>query len=198
MNRRTGEKPLGAGGSSFELIDAGVLFDELRLEEGDTFLDLACGRGLYTLAAAAYVGETGRLFALDLWEEGIASLILEAARRGFANVSAIAGDVRDRIPIESGVVDVCLMAAVLHDFVAIGADSAALAETARVLKPGGLLAVVEFKKMDGPPGPPASVRLVPEQVEKLVLPFGFTGKSFRDLGAYHYLVTYLRSGLEKT
>jgi len=198
MNRRTGENPLGAGGSSFELIDATILFDELGLKKGDTFLDLACGRGLYTLAAAEFVGEKGRLFALDLWEEGVASLILEAARRGFANISATVGDVRDGIPIESGAVDVCLMASVLHDFVAIGADSAALDETARMLKPGGLLAVVEFKKMDGPPGPPASVRLVPEQVEKLVLPFGFTGKSFRDLGSYHYLVTYLRSGLEKT
>lgn len=52
--------------------------------------------------------------------------------------------------------------------------------------------------MDGPPGPPASVRLVPEQVAQTVLPFGFTGKSFRDLGAHHYLATFLRSGLEKT
>jgi len=198
MNRRNGEKPLGAGGSSFELIDRAALFDELRLKKGDTFLDLACGKGLYTLAAAEFVGESGRLFALDLWEEGIASLILEAARRGIANLSAVVADVRCPLPMESGAVDVCLMATVLHDFIELGVDSAALAETARVLKPGGLLAVVEFKKMDGPPGPPASVRLVPEQVEQTVLPFGFTGKSFRDLGVHHYLMTFLRPRLERT
>ncbi|NIS63044.1 MAG: hypothetical protein GTO13_20820 [Proteobacteria bacterium] len=39
------EKPLGAGKSSFELVDSGMVFGELRLKRGSTLLDFACGTG---------------------------------------------------------------------------------------------------------------------------------------------------------
>ena len=48
--------PTGAGKSSFELIDSTLLFRELDLKPGVTVLDLACGKGAYTLAASEKVG----------------------------------------------------------------------------------------------------------------------------------------------
>jgi ubiquinone/menaquinone biosynthesis C-methylase UbiE len=135
-------KPLGAGGSSFELIDAGALFREIALRKGDAFLDLACGRGFYALAAAELVGNSGKLYALDLWREGIDSLVRETAARDIGNLTAWIRDIRDGIPLPDRTIDVCLVATVLHDFLGIGADAVAIKEIARVLKPEGLLAVV--------------------------------------------------------
>jgi ubiquinone/menaquinone biosynthesis C-methylase UbiE len=66
-----------------------------------------------------------------------------------------------------------------------------LKEIARVLKPGGLLAVVEFKKIEPPPGPPAAVRLRPEDVATIVSPQGFKAKTHLDLGVYHYLSSFV-------
>jgi ubiquinone/menaquinone biosynthesis C-methylase UbiE len=191
MKKESKEIPLGAGGSSFELIDAGILFGELKLAKGSTFLDLACGRGMYTLAAREFIGEDGRLYALDLWEEGIESLKQSATSRGITNITARVSDVGKRIPIESGVVDVCLIATVLHDLVEAKADKGAVEEVTRVLKRGGRLAVIEFKKIDGPPGPPLKIRLAPEEVENLIIPFGFTKKKTLDLGPYNYLITFV-------
>ncbi len=45
-------KPLGAGHGSFDRIDSASLFKDLRLKKGSAFLDIACGRGAYTLAAS--------------------------------------------------------------------------------------------------------------------------------------------------
>lgn len=66
--------PKGAGKSSFERIDSARFFRELDLKKGITFLDLACGRGTYSLAVSEIIGPAGRVYAVDLWEEGILGL----------------------------------------------------------------------------------------------------------------------------
>jgi ubiquinone/menaquinone biosynthesis C-methylase UbiE len=192
MNHQRDRVPPGAGSSSFDLIDPAILFRELGLGADSVFLDIACGRGVYTLAAAKIIGRDGLLYAVDLWDEGIAALISEAESRGLENIKAMVADVGFRIPVDDGIVDVALMATVLHDLAQEGKAGATLEETARVLKPGGVFAVVEFNKTEGPPGPPASIRLAPAEVEALVLPFGFAKKSHRVLGPHNYLLTFRR------
>ena len=176
------EEPLGAGHGSFDRIDSASLFKDLRLKKGSAFLDIACGRGAYTLAAAKLVGPEGALYAVDLWKEGIAALTGEARALGIKNVIARVADVGKTIPFADGSADAALLAVVLHDLVEEGKESKALQETARVLKPGGILAVVEFKKIDAASGPPKRVRLDRREVEDLVAPFGFKTVRFRDLG----------------
>lgn len=56
-----------------------------------------------------------------------------------------------------------------------------------MLRPGGTFAVLEFKKIDGPPGPPKAIRLAPEEVERLVSPFGFKPEKTIECGDYHYV-----------
>lgn len=74
-------KPTGAGKSSYELIDPDRLFAALALQEDTVFLDAACGRGAYSLAASRFIGPQGRIYAFDLWEQGIADLQREFSDR---------------------------------------------------------------------------------------------------------------------
>lgn len=39
-----------------------------------------------------------------------------------------------------------------------------------------------------PAGPPISSRLAPEEVDRIVRPFGFQKTKFVDVGPYHYLL----------
>jgi len=180
-------KPTGAGRSSFDLIDAAALFDELKLNRHTTFLDAACGRGAYSIAAARRIGAGGKVYAVDLWQEGIEALQKEIRTLGIGNAEAVVADVSKRIPVDDHTIEVCLLATVLHDLTRDNAAQGALIEVKRVLKPGGMLAVVEFKKIDGPPGPPIGVRLAPQEVEKQLEPHAFEVTKTRDIGAFNYL-----------
>ena len=187
---RLKEKPQGAGGSSFQLIDAEKVLEELHLKKGNTFLDMACGQGEYAIEFSNIVGEDGLIYAVDLWDENIVQLRKAVSGAWIKNIKAIVADVSKVMPIGNDSVDVCLMATVLHDLILEKAADEAIKEAARVLKPNGLLAIIEFKKIDGPPGPPLKIRLNPNEVESIVTSFGFIKKEVKEVGEYNYLMTF--------
>lgn len=92
-----------------------------------------------------------------------------------------------RIPLEDRNIDIALMATVLHDLIEVNAERGTLKEVRRVLKPGGKLVIIEFKKVEGPPGPPVAIRLTPEETEKIVSGYGFKQEKVIDIGPYNYL-----------
>jgi ubiquinone/menaquinone biosynthesis C-methylase UbiE len=184
-------KPPGAGKSSFELIETEKLFHILALKPCCTVLDMGCGSGMYSLALAKIIGDGGRVHAVDLWAEGVERLRETIERRGLKNISPIVADVSKTLPLPGDSMDVILMATVLHDLKEAGVQDGALAEARRLLKSHGLFAVVEFKKVPGPPGPPISIRLSPDELTALVEPFGFTRTGLQEIGPYNYLITFV-------
>ena len=182
--------PIGAGKSSFELIDAGAFFEALSLAPGMAVLDIACGRGAYSLAASERVGPGGTVFAVDLWEDGIVLLEQEAESRGIQNITARVADAGRRIPAEDESIDLCLMCTVLHDFVLDGNVDGVLTETVRILKPGGILAINEFEKIEAPPGPPITSRLSSEEVEMILSEYNFKKLKQISIGPYNYLMRF--------
>jgi ubiquinone/menaquinone biosynthesis C-methylase UbiE len=132
------------------------------------------------------------VYAVDLWEEGIAVLKGRAAKAGLTNLKALVS-AAGQVPLADESVDVGFMATVLHDLVEAGTADGALTEMARMLKPGGRFAIVEFAKIDGPPGPPRHIRLDPEEVETLVTPYGFRRQKTKELGPHNYLITFMKS-----
>jgi ubiquinone/menaquinone biosynthesis C-methylase UbiE len=191
-NNSESPKPPGAGKSSYDLIDPDALWAEIDLPEGITFLDLGCGQGNYALAAADRIGPAGTVYAVDLWDEGIVTLRERAAREGRTNLTCLVAGA-DQVPLDNLSVDVGFMATVLHDLVEAGTAAGALAEAARIIKPGGRLTIVEFDKIDGPPGPPRNIRLDAGEVEALVAPYGFRRQKIARLGPYNYLMTFVKS-----
>jgi ubiquinone/menaquinone biosynthesis C-methylase UbiE len=95
--------------------------------------------------------------------------------------------------VDDKIVDACLMATVLHDFVEDQISKEVLHEVVRVLKPDGLLAIVEFKKIEGPPGPPVHIRLSPEEVSGMLAPYGFTKERLVEVGPFNYLMLFRKS-----
>ena len=184
--------PKGAGKSSYELIEPDLVFERLALEKHSAFLDVACGFGKYAIAAAEIMSDNGIVYAIDLWPEGIAALQQEAVGKKIGNIWLSVGDVSRRLPLEDNSIDVCLMATVLHDLVETGKEKPALQEITRVLGPQGELFVIEFEKIEGPPGPPIDIRLSGEQVEGIVAPFGFQTKGGISVGKFNYLISFTR------
>jgi ubiquinone/menaquinone biosynthesis C-methylase UbiE len=190
MTKHHETKPTGAGKSSFGLIDTSKFFQELDLKKGTTFLDVACGWGAYSLAAADIVGKDGQVYAVDLFEEGITSLRKEADAKGIQNLATFVSNVAQKIPVDNDCVNVCLMATVLHDFVGDKVERQVMKEIVRVMKPNGVLAIVEYHKKEGPPGPPKRVRLSPEEVVKILSVYGYKQNRYTEIGPDNYLQIY--------
>lgn len=181
------EKPIAAGKSSYDLIDKEKVFAALELKRDTVMLDVACGAGKYSIAASEIIGSEGVIYAIDLWEEGINILRQTVAEKDIKNIRPVLGDVNKRIPVEDRSIDVVLMATVLHDLIEVNAEKGTLNEVRRVLKPGGRLVIIEFKKIEGPPGPPVAIRLTPEETDKIVSAYGFKQEKVIDVGQYNYL-----------
>lgn len=109
----------------------------LGLEPGQAVLDIGSGPGLLARELADAVGPTGRVCGLDLSEP-----MLEMGRRRCADrpqVSFEQGDAAT-LPFEAGAFDVVVTTQV-YEYVAD--IPGALAEVARVLRPGGLVAILD-------------------------------------------------------
>lgn len=184
------DPPIGAGKSSFDLVDPERLFEILALAPDSVLLDVGCGAGHYALAAAVRLSPGGRVHAVDAWAEAIETLEETAEAMGLANVRARVADAGKRLPLENQRVDVCLLAAVFHELVQAGRDRGTLREIRRVLKPQGRLAVVEFKARQASPGAPPGVCLAPEDLAGRVGAHGFRCQGFQDLTEALYLALF--------
>jgi len=187
------ERHVHAGKSSKAYLDADKVLKEIGLKSGASFLDIGSGEGYLSTAASRMVGGKGKVYAIDSYEESLDKLREHIHREKISNLEAIVADATRKIPLADGIVDVCLMANVLHGFADDEEVAGVMHEIVRVMKTGGTFAVVDFKKIDPPPGPPISIRLAPYEVEKKLSKYGFQKTHVADLGPYHYAVMLSKS-----
>jgi len=107
------------------------------LAEGEVVLDLGSGGGIDVLLSAKRVGSTGKAYGLDMTDEMLALANANKARAGATNVEFLRGHI-EQIPLPSNTVDVIISNCVVN---LSGDKRAVLAESFRVLKPGGRFAV---------------------------------------------------------
>jgi arsenite methyltransferase len=108
-----------------------------ELHEGQIVLDLGSGGGIDVLLSARRVGETGKVYGLDMTDEMLALARENQRVAKVTNVEFLKGEL-EHVPLPDGVVDVIISNCVVN----LSADKdRALAEAFRVLKPGGRFAV---------------------------------------------------------
>ncbi len=118
-------------------LGCGVPTAVADLHPGETVLDLGSGAGADVLISARRVGPAGRVIGLDMTTEMLELARRNAAAAGVTNVEFFRGYLED-IPLPDASVDVVISNCVIN----LAADKAVvLAEAARVLRPGGRLAI---------------------------------------------------------
>jgi len=131
------ESAAESGGVVTASLGCGVPTAVAELREGETVLDLGSGAGADVFISAGRVGPTGRAIGLDMTDEMLDLARANAAKAGLTNVEFVKGHIEE-IPLADATVDVVISNCVIN---LSGDKSKVLAEVARVLRPGGRLAV---------------------------------------------------------
>jgi SAM-dependent methyltransferase len=126
------------------------LLGELAWRGDEWVLDVGCGRGLLLIGAAKRL-TSGRAVGLDLWRtqdqagNDPAVTAVNARVEGVAErVELCDGDAR-RLPFDDRTFDVVVSSLALHNIPGAAGRAAAVGEIARVLKPGGRVAILDFR-----------------------------------------------------
>ncbi|MBP7149226.1 MAG: arsenite methyltransferase [Acidobacteria bacterium] len=123
----------------------------LKLQPGETVVDLGAGAGVDAFLAARQVGPQGKVIGVDMTPAMLEKARAFAASSGFAQVEFREGRL-ENLPVADASVDAVTSNCVIN---LVPDKSAVFREIARILKPGGRL-VISDMILDGEL--PASVR----------------------------------------
>jgi SAM-dependent methyltransferase len=122
------------------LAEAERIAGVLRLAPGISVGDIRAGTGRWTVAMARRVGPTGQVYA-TVGPNPAHELLRTVAEGGVDNVSVITKTPGDSPRLPLGCCEAILVRAVYHDF---SDRRTLLASLRKNLKPGGLLAIIDF------------------------------------------------------
>ncbi|MFA6027340.1 MAG: methyltransferase domain-containing protein [Patescibacteria group bacterium] len=151
------------------MFNVPAILKRLDIKHGYTVADLGTGReARMALAAAKLVGEDGIVYAADVVKSLLPAVMTKAAMYGFKNVRPVWTNLEiygAAKAIADNSVDVAFIVTVLFQS---KKQAEIIKEAMRVLKPGGRLAIIDWKKnQDSPIGPAMDRRINPESIKQI-------------------------------
>ncbi|MEK7084984.1 MAG: methyltransferase domain-containing protein [Patescibacteria group bacterium] len=167
-------------------IEPEVAIDSLDVLPGMTAADFGAGAGFYTMALARRLGDSGKVYAIDIRQETLEVVRSKAKAEQFSNVETLWGDLEKPggSHLQSSSLDIVVVSNILFQ----AADKTAVAgEAARVLRAGGKVMAVEW--LPSAPaglGPAGEHRLTKTEVEALFRQSGLNFEKEFDAGEHHF------------
>ncbi len=144
--------------------------------------DFGAGAGHYAFAAAERLGPEGAVYAIEAHEPLVDRLHREG--RAFApSFYAIHADLNRHVPLRDSLLDLAIVANVLHQ---IKERERFLFELLRVLRPGGKALIVDWASSFRNMGPPAEEVLSPGEAARLTRKVGFSVSDMLPAGSHHF------------
>ena len=168
------------GKSSESLLDKEVILKELDIFPGQTILDAGCGNGYMSKEFSRLLKGSGKVYALDPDDNAIE--VLAGETKG-TNIRPISGDITKTTAIENSSIDLIYLSTVLHGFTK-NQINGFKEEIKRLLKPNGILAIVEIKKEPTPFGPPLDIRFSPQELKEIIT---LVPKKTVEVGQFFYM-----------
>lgn len=158
----------------------------LQLKPDAVVADIGAGTGYFAVRFAHMVSK-GKVYAVDAEPDMVKYLAERAKRSGLANLAAVQAQPGDpRLP---GPVDLAILVDVYHH---IDHRETYFRQLAASLKPGGRLAIIDFK-LDAPVGPPRAARIAPEQVKAELQSAGYALQEEQTFLPHQYFLLFRRS-----
>ena len=162
------------------------VIDRLDFKPGMVVADIGAGAGFFALPFARAVGPEGMVWAVDL-QSAMLQILEEKLRQAGApgNIGLREGHAANT-GLPDGRCDLTFLGNIWHE---LDEPGAVLAEMRRILRPGGRVAILDWRTdVPYPPGPPPEHRVAPSQTEAMLRGDNWRNISFRHLGQYSYLL----------
>jgi ubiquinone/menaquinone biosynthesis C-methylase UbiE len=133
----------GADRDEWQQPDAVIAL--LDIGPGDRVADLGAGGGYFTFRLAEAVGDTGRVYAVDVDDDMLGLLAREVRERGAANVTVVRAEPDDPM-LPDGEIDLVFVCDTYHH---IADRPAYFRRVLADLAPNGRVAIVEYDERAG-------------------------------------------------
>jgi SAM-dependent methyltransferase len=155
----------------------------LELPSDAVVADVGAGTGYFS-ARLARMLPRGVVYAVDIEPEMVKYLAERAQREGLPNMRPISGTPDDpRLPAQ---VDLILLVDTYHH---IDQRERYFSKLRALLKPGGRLAVIDFK-LESPTGPPKEVRIAPGTVKRELTGAGYSLEKEHSFLPHQYFLVF--------
>lgn len=161
-----------------------IIWKNFALQNPECIIDIGAGIGFAAIPLAKKMPQ-GTVWACDINTEMLEELKKEIDKEGIPNVKPLlTGEIDVTLP--DSIADGILMQNMHHE---LRYPDRSMKECRRLLKPGGKLAILDWKKEETPGGPPIEIRVTSEDMEKDVLNAGFTNITrFHNLPYHTFIV----------
>jgi len=173
-----------AGGTQFLNFDEVIA--KAKVIEGMKVGDFGCGnQGYFAIPLAQAVGKTGLVYAVDIQKPVLEAVQNKAKLQGITNMEFVWANLEKvgSTGIPAASLDFELLANVLFQN---SKKLEILKEASRLLKPGGRLMVVDWKKTGIPFGPPVNLRLDSSDVVKMSAEANLRFGEEMEVGSYFW------------
>ena len=162
----------------------------LGLRTGDAVADIGAGSGYFSTRFARAVGETGKVFAVDIDHGLVRHLRERASKEELENMEAVSA-APDDPSLAPRSVDLVFICNVLHH---VESRASYYKKLAAALRPGGRLVVVDFFKRELPVGPGVEMKIAREEMVRELSDSGFQLRREFDFLPYQYFLVLSTSG----
>jgi ubiquinone/menaquinone biosynthesis C-methylase UbiE len=162
-----------------ELLKPEKIIELLDIPDSSIVCDFGCGSNGWTIPLAKAVPH-GMVYAVDVIDDYLGLLESNLKRKKVDNVKILLSDIEKDVKIGDKEIDLLVVANLLHQ---VDDPDSVMKEGARILKDGGQVVIVDWKK-DNPFD--ISDRVVDfDKLKESILKIGFKIEKELDAGAYH-------------
>jgi len=150
------------------LIPPEVLIGQMPIQNNHTLLDVGAGSGFFTIHMAERT--TNKVYAMDPDKRMLGVIEAKATEKGLNNIELVQETI-ENLSLQNDSIDFVMASLILHEVKSL---TIALTKIFEVISVGGHLLCLEYEKDDLIiEGPPMSIRIKSEELEKALLTVGF-------------------------
>ncbi len=171
-----------------KFINPQNVVSQMGLRNGQVVADLGSGAGFFSIAAAKIVGNTGKVFSVDVQQPKLTAVSSAASQQGIKNIQLVQADLEVPIAgIHDATCDAVIMASILHE---VKNRPELLKNAYRVLKTGGMVLAVDWKAEHTIFGPALEKRIAKDELEVELAKLGLQKIKSIPADMFHYAMLF--------